>query len=222
MKIIRILAFLLIGGAIVLAFVYPPPMSGQTWSEASRIFYFHVPQALVSFISFGVAMVYAVLYLRKKDLLHDERAALAVELGIVFCILATVTGSIFAKVAWGEFWNWDPRETSILLLLMVYGAYFALRQSVSDPRRRATFSSVYLVLAFATVPFFGFVLPRLYQSLHPTDTLVADGGMAIHGYVALVFYMSMAGFTVLFAWLFNIGNRLLRLKHMQLEKRYVD
>jgi len=176
---------------------------------------------MVSFVSFGVAMVFAVLYLRKKDFMHDERAALAAELGIIFCILATVTGSIFAKVAWGAFWNWDPREPSILLLLMVYGAYFALRQSVTDPRRRAAFSSVYLVLAFATVPFFGFVLPRLYESLHPTGTLVSEGKISLSGYVALVFYMSMAGFTILFIWLFSIGNRVLRLKHMMLENRYV-
>ena len=58
-------------------------------------------------------------------------------MGLLCCVLATVTGSLFARIEWGSYWNWDPRETSITVLLLIYGAYFALRASVNDPERRA-------------------------------------------------------------------------------------
>jgi heme exporter protein C len=92
----------------------------------------------------------------------------AIEQGFLFSILATATGSIFAKVVWGSFWNWDPRETSILILLLIYGAYFALRSAIDDAERREQLAAVYALLAFVTVPLLIFVVPRLAESsLHP-------------------------------------------------------
>jgi heme exporter protein C len=86
----------------------------------------------------------------------------------LFSILATVSGSIFAKLVWGSFWNWDPRETSILILLLIYGAYFALRSAIDDSERRQQLAAVYALFAFVTAPLLTFVVPRLYEnSLHP-------------------------------------------------------
>jgi heme exporter protein C len=218
--ILKILLFVYMSVVIVLSFITPPPMSGQTWSEASRIFYYHVPQAFVAFIAFGYAMVYGIIYLRKKDLLSDGKAALAAELGTIFCVLATITGSVFAKIAWGSFWNWDPRETSILILLIIYGAYFALRQAVAQPERRAAFSAVYSIMAFVTVPFFGFVVPRIAQSLHPEDTFVSASSINIGGHVAFIFFSLLFCFLCIYIWLFNIGSRIIRLEQKQLERSY--
>ena len=222
MTLLKILLFIYMGMVIVLSFIMPPPLPGQTWSEASRIFYYHVPQALVSFVAFGYAFVYSIIYLKTKNLSADGRAALAAELGVVYCILATITGSIFAKVAWGSFWNWDPRETSILILLIIYGAYFALRQSVVRPERRAAFSAVYLILAFVTVPFLGFIVPRTYESLHPENTLIAGTGINIGGPVAFIFFSSLICFLGIYIWMFNIGGRILKLEQKRLEDNYDD
>ena len=103
----------------------------------------------------------------KKDFNYELKSIASAELGFLFCILATVTGAIWAKFNWGSFWNWDPRQTSIFILLMIYSAYFVLRSSISEKVKRARISSVYSILAGVTVPFFIFILPRITSGLHP-------------------------------------------------------
>jgi len=220
MTILKILLFVYMVVMIVFSFVTPPPIVGQDWAPASRIFYYHVPFAFVSFIAFAHAMVQSILYLKRKDPIADNKAAMAAGLGLIFCFAATVSGSIFAKVAWGVFWNWDPRQTSILILLVIYGAYFALRQSIAQPERRASFSAVYSILAFVTVPFLGFIVPRIYQSLHPEDTFVAKGQLNIGGYEAFIFLSSLFCFLCTYFWLHSIGNRVQKLEQKQLEDSY--
>jgi heme exporter protein C len=153
--------------AVVAAmFLWVPAQQGL--GNAGRIIIMHVPTAWLSVLAFGVAAIYSLMYLRRRRAEDDDRAVAAVEQGFLFSILATATGSIFAKVVWGSFWNWDPRETSILVLLLIYGAYFALRSAIDDQERRQQLSAVYAALAFVTVPLLIFVIPRLAESsLHP-------------------------------------------------------
>ena len=119
------------------AFLYARPAQSFV-GESSRIVFFHVPQAWVSTLAFFVAAWYSWRYLKTRRIEDDEAASAAARLGFLFCVLATVTGSIFARVMWNSYWNWDPRETSIVLLLLVYGAYLGLRGALEDPERRAT------------------------------------------------------------------------------------
>ena len=139
--------------------------------------------------------------------------------GLVFCILATVSGSIFAKVTWGSFWNWDPRETSIFVLLLIYGAYFALRGAVESEERRATLSAVYSIFAFVTVPFLIFVVPRMVPSLHPSDSIVDENlKFTMGAQVRTIYFTSAALFITLFYWLYNLGLRVQRLQRQEMEK----
>lgn len=191
---------------IVAAFIYPAPQ--QQIGDASRIFYFHVPQAWVAVLAFCFSLVGSINYLRKGTLVDDDRARVAAELGTLFCILATVTGSIFAKVTWHSFWNWDPRETSIFILLLIYGAYFALRSAIDGPEKRARLAAVYAIFAFVTVPFLIFVVPRVLPSLHPSDSIVNESGkITMSGATALIFFPSLAVFTALFVWIYTLGLR---------------
>ncbi len=153
--------------AVVTAmFLWVPEQQGL--GNTGRIIIMHVPTAWLSTLAFGIAALYSVLYLRRRRAGDDDRALAAVEQGFLFSILATATGSVFAKVVWGSFWNWDPRETSILILLLIYGAYFALRSAIDDAERRRQLAAVYAVLAFAVAPLLTFVVPRLAESsLHP-------------------------------------------------------
>ena len=153
--------------AVVAAmFLWVPAQQGL--GNTGRIIIMHVPSAWLSVLAFGVAAIYSVLYLLRRRPEDDDRAVAAVEQGFLFSILATVTGSIFAKVVWGSFWNWDPRESSILILLLIYGAYFALRSAIDDHERRRQLAAVYGTLAFVTVPLLVFVIPRVAESsLHP-------------------------------------------------------
>ena len=213
----KILLFFVMSGVIVAAFIYPAPQ--QSIGDASRIFYFHVPQAWVAVLAFVISMIASVQYLRKGDFKDDDRARTAAELGFLFCLLATVTGSIFAKVTWQSFWNWDPRETSIFILLLIYGAYFALRSAIADDTRRARLASVYAIFAFITVPFLVFVIPRVMPSLHPSDSIVDSGGsITLGGSTAVRFFGSMAAFTVLFFWIYNLGLRVYTRKRRALEE----
>jgi heme exporter protein C len=124
-----------------------------------------------------------------------------------------VTGSIFAKIMWGSYWNWDPRETSITFLLLIYAAYFALRGAVADPERRASLAAVYAILAFVTVPFLVFVVPRVYWSLHPDTIINTQAKLNMDSRMFQVLMASLAGFSGLFVWLYSIECRLEMIRH---------
>jgi heme exporter protein C len=210
----KALIFLVMSGVIVAGFVTPAPQ--QQIGEASRIFYFHIPQAWLCFVAYALSMVYSIRYLVKKSPAEDDKAAVAASLGLMFCVLAAITGSVFAKVTWGSFWNWDPRETSIFLLLLIYFAYFALRNAVEVEEKRAALAAVYAIFAFITVPFLIFVVPRIMPSLHPENSIVDKNlKFQMTAPVASIFFTSLAVFGALFVWLFDLGRRVARIKRKQ-------
>ena len=220
----KLLVFLVMSAVMVAGFLTPAPQ--QQIGEASRIFYFHVPQAWISVVAFAMSAVYSVRYLRSRsgdnpNMHMDDAAMISAALGFVFCVLATLTGSMFAKVAWGSFWNWDPRETSIFVLLLIYAAYFALRNAVEDDEKRASLASVYAVFAFVTVPFLVFVLPRVTPSLHPEASIV-DTNLKIQMTtpVASVFFSSLAVFTALYFWMFSLAKRTWRIQRKRQEAEF--
>lgn len=210
---------MLMSGMTIASFLTPAPQ--QVIGESSRIFYYHIPQAWLCVVAFAVSMVYSIRYLRSRDLHEDDKAVAAAKLGFLFCVLATVTGSIFARVAWGSFWNWDPRETSIFILLLIYGAYFALRGAVEDESKRASLAAVYSIFAFLTVPFLVFVVPRVLPSLHPADSVIdKDLKFTMGPTVRTIFFTSLFCYTVLFIWLFSLTTRADRIRRARLKKEF--
>jgi heme exporter protein C len=202
--------------AVILAsFLYVPPAVGL--GEMGRILIYHVPSAWIAVLAYLMAMVNSAFYLRTGDIRLDRQAQVNAELGTVFCILATVTGAIWSKGSWGMYWNWDPRQTSIAVLLMIYAAYFVLRGAIEDPDRRARLSAVYAILAFLTVPFLVFIVPRIYASLHPD--IIGRGKMQIDSRMLQVFLASLAGFTGLYAWMYRVQLRVENLLYKQAMKR---
>jgi heme exporter protein C len=132
---------------------------------------------------------------------------------VLYTILATVTGMIWAKFNWGSFWNWDPRETSIFLLLIIYFAYFALRSAVDNHETKARLSAVYSIIAFISVLFLVFILPRITTGLHPgskgegtSGPVVGSGGM-MNLDLMVTFAFSMFCFSLLFFWILNLKIR---------------
>lgn len=183
----------------------------QPW-PLFRILVFHVPMAWVAVLGFLVATIYSVRTLWKRDPVADIRASAAAELGLTFGILALVTGSLWAKYEWNSWWNWDPRETSVLILLLIYGAYFALRSAVGTAETRARLSAVYAILAFLTVPFLVFIVPRMVDTLHPAPIVDNRGGMHMDRELLVVFLGGLAAFTALFFWILNLKVALSRLR----------
>jgi heme exporter protein C len=139
-------------------------------------------------------------------------------MGFIFCILATVTGSVWAKFTWGSYWNWDPRQTSIFILLLIYGAYFALRSSIDAPERKARLSSVYAIIAFVTVPFFVFIMPRIVESLHPDPIVNSSGKVNMDSKMLAIFLTSLFAFTLLFFWMYNLKVRMEKIYYEKLKR----
>ncbi len=149
--------------------------------------------------------------MQNKNLQDDVKSLASLQLGIVFVILATITGSIWAKFNWGSFWNWDPRETSIFVLLLIYGSLFALRSAIENEEKRAKLSAVYSIFAFLSVPFFVFIMPRIMVGLHPGSANDTTAGPVVdfqmNGNMMAVFFLSLIAFTMLYFWLWNIRVR---------------
>ena len=136
--------------------------------ELGKNMLFHVPMSFVAFFLFLMGTIYSFLVIKKKDMKYDLQAKAYSAVALLFTVLATVTGSIWAKASWGRFWRFDPRESSILVLLLIYIAYFLLRSLLEEGReKKARIAAVYNMIAFVTVPFLMFVLPRITESLHP-------------------------------------------------------
>lgn len=201
--------------AIVGAFVYAP-LAAKFIGQSSRILFFHVPMAWASYVGFAAAGIWSLLYLfGGRRARHDRAAHAAVELGLAFGILATVTGSLWARIMWGSYWNWDPRQTSIILALIWNGAYLALRDSVEDAEKRARLAAAYAALGLAVTPFFFFIVPRITFSLHPDPVINSRGHIDMESRMWQVLLASSTGFLAVFFWMHNLRTRLLALADRQ-------
>jgi len=197
---------------LLLVFFVVPPAEGL--GNYVRIIFVHIPCAWVSVLAFLVAAGYAVRVLRggrdgaaaPAALAHADRlSARSAALGLAFTAVATVTGAIFSRLTWGAFWNWDPRQTTILCLLLIYAAYLALRSVTADPERRARVSAVYALFSFLAVPFLVFVIPRFYFSLHPEPVLNAAGHVDMDPVMLLVLLLALADVTLIYFALLRKG-----------------
>jgi len=206
--IARAVLFFWIAVWTVIALVWAPLV--PVLEETTRVLYFHIPAAWISVLAMAWSMGHSVAYLKRRRLEHDDHAVAAAELGLVFCIGATISGSLWAKAMWGSYWNWDPRETSIFFVLLIYGAYLALRGSVEGDERRARLAAIYSVAAFVTVPFLMFVVPRIYDTLHPDPIINTRGKIEMDPRIRISFLALLLGFTALFAWMLSLRVRVLR------------
>ncbi len=204
------------------AFFVAHPAAGFTGGQGdtARIVFFHVPAAVLSYVAYCVGAWHAVRVLgarnrpglagRTAD--SDRKSAAAMELGFLFCILATITGSLFSGAQWGSYWNWDPRQISIVVMLLVYAAYLLLRGALADQQdRRAQLAGVYCLLALVPATFLIWVVPRLpwLQSLHPTSVIAQPKNTSLD--YKMVLYPSFLAFFMLFAWMLELRVRTLRL-----------
>jgi heme exporter protein C len=217
-KLVAPLLWLWMAVVIVAAFHWAPLAEGFK-GQSSRILFFHVPMAWVSFVAFMAAGVWSVRFLAgRREARHDHAAAVAIELGLVFAVLATVTGAIWARIMWGAWWNWDPRQTSIVVALLFYAAYLALRAAVADAESRGRLSAAYATLGLVVSPFFYFVLPRLGFTLHPDAVVNTRGDVDVEPRMLAVLIASSVGFTVLFFWMHALRARLARAEQRLLEE----
>jgi heme exporter protein C len=210
MKALKFLLLPYMAAVVGAAFLWPEPAKGFI-GESSRIVFFHVPCAWVSTLAFLVAAAYSLAYLVRRNPWHDDIAAAAVKIGLLFGVLTLITGSLFAKIMWGSWWNWDPRESSYLLLVFLYSAYVFLRASIDDPERRSRIAAAYALFAIVLMPFLVFVAPRITASLHPQTVINPQGKILMDTPTRAVFFGALAAFSWLFVWMLSIDARASRL-----------
>src|SRR5262245_57592417 len=214
MNSLKLLLLPYMAAIVASAFLWPAPAQGFI-GESSRIVFFHVPCAWTSTLAFLVAAAYSLAYLRRRNPWHDEIACAAVKLGLFFGILTLITGSLFASIMWGTWWNWDPRESSYLLLVFLYAAYLFLRAAIDDPERKARIAAVYAPFAVVLMPFLVFVPPRVTASLHPQTVINPQGRILMDTPTRAVFFGALAGFSGVFVWMLSLEARSSRLERLK-------
>lgn len=138
----------------------------------------------------------------------DLKSVACMELGTVYFVLTMVTGIMFSELQWGDWWSWDPRQTSFLIVLLIYFAYFALRFAYSDAAKKATYGAAYALMSFIPAMFLTFVFPRLPQvkehSLHPSDSITGGNIKGEYGWCVMLLLVL---FTVITVYLYNLRVR---------------
>ncbi|MDG6244077.1 MAG: cytochrome c biogenesis protein [Methanolobus sp.] len=204
--------------AIWMIFFYLPPMkgnAGEVLDSSFNIFYFHMPIAIVAYLAFTFVFIASIMQLKSNSRKWDIIAHSAAEVGVVFAFLVLVTGSIWAKAAWGWYWIWEPRLTTSLALFLVYLAYLMLRQAIEDPGKRARLAAVFGVLGFLSVPL-SFLSIRLWRSNHPLmfgGSSYGSSGGGLEGIsLQLTLAVNMLAFMLLFIsmLIYRINNEALK------------
>jgi len=179
--------------------------------ESMRNFFFHVPMWFSQFILITVSLVYSIRYLRRNDLRQDWYAVEFARTATVLGCLGLVTGSIWSRYTWGAFWSNDPKQTGAAIALLIYFAYFILRNSMTDMDKRGRVAAVYNIFAyFLYIPLI-FILPRMVESLHPGG-LGNEGNPGLSGSsldpkMRMIFWPGVLGWTLLGVWVTTLFYR---------------
>jgi heme exporter protein C len=199
--------------AMALVFFYAPLDADQGFVQ--KIFYVHVPMAIVALGGFIAGGVFAIRHLRSGDRSWDMRSYVAIHVSIILGCGVLVTGAIWAKASWGHWWVWDePVLVSFLVVFLLYCVYYPLRFSIEDPDRQARYSSVFAITAGAFVPL-NFVAVRLAEAYTHPRVLSQTGG-SLPGDMRLTFLVALLGMTLLFVTLWKLE---LTAKHASMQLR---
>jgi heme exporter protein C len=187
--------------AFALVFFYAPLDADQGFVQ--KIFYVHVPMAIVALGGFVAGGIMAIKHLRSGDRSWDLRSYVAIHMSIILGFGVLATGAIWAKASWGHWWVWDePVLVSFLVVVLLYCVYYPLRFSIEDPDRQARYSSVFAIAAGAFVPL-NFIAVRLAETYTHPRVLSQTGG-SLPGEMRLTFLVALLGMTLLFVTLWKL------------------
>ena len=141
-----------------------------------KIIFFHVPVAVTAMLAAAVALVASVLFLITRDFRFDALAVAVTEVGLAFLAANLITGSIWGRIIWGQWWAWDARLTSALVCWILYASYLMLRRAVEEPTQRATFAAVWSIFSFIDVPIVIFSI-KWWRTQHPQPVFWGGGSI---------------------------------------------
>lgn len=181
----------------------------RTLGDSYRIFFFHTPAAIISFLGFTFTLIFSILYLAKRNVVYDYVSSSSAKLGLVFITSALFMGSIWSKLAWGAYWNWDPRQTTVLILWFVYAAYFALRSAIEEFEAKARSSAILAIFGYVAVPL-SYLSTRIWYSLHPV--VIRTSGIQLEPNMIQVFVTMIVALTLIFGSLLWIDVQIKKLE----------
>jgi heme exporter protein C len=214
-RAIGVAALLITVWVVISAFFITPADVQQ--GDSVRIMYVHVPAAWIAYLAFITTAVTSGISLarRHRTLGFDRVAGASAEVGVLFMGLALVTGSLWGRLTWGTFWQWDPRLTTTLFLFVTYVGYLAVRNIDSDPTRRAKRSAVLALLAVLEIPLVHFSVV-LWRSLHQeASVLNPDGDVRLDDLMLFTLFSGVVAFTLMFVWLVMHRQRLAALRDLE-------
>ena len=213
LRALSIATVVVLSAATALIFFYAPLDADQ--GVIQKIFYVHVPMAIVALGGFVAGGIFAIRHLRSGDSSWDLRSYVAIHLSIILGLGVLATGAIWAKASWGHWWVWDePVLVSFLVVFLLYCVYFPLRFAIEDPDRQARYSSVFAIAAGAFVPL-NFTAVRMAESFTHPRVLSQTGG-DLPGEMRLTFLVALVAMTLLFVTLWKFE---LTAKHASMQLR---
>jgi heme exporter protein C len=203
----KIVGVILVLYALIGGLLLPVPQL-PILMQSIRNLYYHVPMWFGMQTLLIASAIYAAKGLINKDLLHDIRSEAYAKIALLFGTMGLVTGMIWAKNTWGAYWTNDPKLNSAAIGMLMYAAYFVLRNSIEDEEKKARISAVYNLFALPVFIVLIFVLPRLTASLHPGN----GGNPGFNSYdldsrLRLVFYPAVLGWIFIGFWIADLQIR---------------
>ena len=193
---LALLSAVVLGAGFALAFFYAP-LDREGFIQ--KIFYLHVPLAIVALVGFIVAGIHAIQHLRTGDAVHDARAYVSIHMSVILGVAVLITGAIWARAQWGVWWEWrEPTLVSFLIVFLLYCTYYPLRFAIPERDRQARYASVFAIAAGAFVPL-NFLAVRLAEPLIHPRTFSSAGGLP--GEMMFTFLVCLAGMALLWTTL---------------------
>jgi heme exporter protein C len=162
--------------------IYVAPTE-QTMGEVQRIFYYHVPSAMVAFLFFAISLAGSIGFLAYRRNSPDSAekadawAVAGAEVGVVFCTIVLITGPLWGRRAWGMWWTWDARLTTTLVLWLIYVSYLLLRRFAAGPQMQ-TLAAVLGIFGALDVPIV-YMSNRWWRTQHPAPVFGGSGDSGI-------------------------------------------
>jgi heme exporter protein C len=200
-RVIGVVTILVMAWVVVSGLIFTPQDVVQ--GESVRIMYVHVPSAWIAYLAFIVTAVASAgwLFGKKHSMGFDRFAGASAEVGVMFMAITLITGSLWGRLTWGEFWQWDPRLTTTAFLFVTYLGYLAVRRLDGSKEQRARRSAVVAMLAVLEIPLVHFSVV-LWRSLHQGATVLnPSGDVKMDGLMLFTLFSGVVGFTLVFAWL---------------------
>ncbi|WP_457131756.1 cytochrome c biogenesis protein CcsA [Mucilaginibacter sp. UYNi724] len=204
----KVLAVVMVFYTLVAGFLLGVPRL-EILHETIRNTYFHVPMWIAMFTVFTISVIYSIKYLQTGKEEYDLIAVEAANTGIFFFVLGLITGMLWARYTWGEYWSNDPKQNSAAIAFLLYCAYLVLRNSMDEEQKRAKISAIYNIFAFPVMVVLIMVLPRLTDSLHPGNGgNPAFGKLDMDNRMRAVLYPAFIAWALMAVWIATIRYRI--------------